>query len=225
MELPLPGGGAVKRNLPAEAVIHPRYATRPSAPWQGVSPLGLASETSALAGWLETRLKEESSTATAYILALPENKGSIDGLKTDLKSGKGRLHIVDTTAAGWGDGQAAAPRKDWETTRLGASPPAELATLRGDVKEDVLGVFGIPASLHSSAAASREAYRQTLQSTLVPLAALVSEELADKLEAPALALSFEELRAADIASRARAYKALVDAQMPPAEAAAKTGLA
>ena len=36
---------------------------------KGVSPLGMASETKALAGWLEKRLAEEVSTATAYMLA------------------------------------------------------------------------------------------------------------------------------------------------------------
>ena len=50
LDLPLPGGGAIKSTLPAESVLHLRYATRPRAPWVGVSPLGMASETQALAG-------------------------------------------------------------------------------------------------------------------------------------------------------------------------------
>ena len=111
-EFPVPGG-ARKRTLSAESVIHLRYSTRPSKPWLGVSPLGMASETQALAAWLEKRLAEEVSTATAYMLALPEAKDGVEGLKADLRKGGGRLHIVDTTAAAWGDGKDSAPRKDW----------------------------------------------------------------------------------------------------------------
>ena len=43
-EFPVPGG-VRKRTLPAESVVHLRYSTRPSKPWEGVSPLGMASQT------------------------------------------------------------------------------------------------------------------------------------------------------------------------------------
>ena len=121
VEMPLPSGKVVKRTLPAEAVLHLRYATRPGAPWAGVSPLGMADETRALAGWIERRLAEETSTATSYVLPLPE-AANVDALKADIKGGRGRLHIVDTTSAGWGDDTAAAPRQDWKSNRLGADP-------------------------------------------------------------------------------------------------------
>ena len=39
---PLPSGGAIERTLSSDAVLHLRYATRPAAPWAGVSPLGMA---------------------------------------------------------------------------------------------------------------------------------------------------------------------------------------
>ena len=53
---------------------------------------------------------------------------------------------------------------------------------------------------------------------------MVLEELALKLDIPTLALDFSELRAADIATRARAFKQLVDAGMDKDEAMAKAGL-
>ncbi len=49
VELPLPSGKVAKRTLPAESILHVRYATRPGAPWAGISPLGVADETRALA--------------------------------------------------------------------------------------------------------------------------------------------------------------------------------
>ena len=224
-EFPVPGA-VRKRTLRADAVVHLRYATRPSAPWEGVSPLGMASETQALAGWLEKRLAEEASTATAYMLALPEAKSSVESLKADLKKGGGRLHIVDTTASAWGDGKESAPRRDWESSRLGASPPEALGKLRADVKDDIFGAYGIPSSIHGTGGSARESYRQFLASTILPLAKMVLEELALKLDIPNLALDFSELRAADIATRARAraYKQLVDAGMEKAEAQALAGL-
>ena len=224
VDFPLPGGGKRKRTLPADSVIHLRYATKPALPWEGVSPLGMASETQALAAWLEKRLAEEVSTATAYMLALPEAKSSVEGLKADLKKGGGRLHIVDTTATAWGDGKDSAPRRDWESSRLGASPPEVLGKLRADVKNDIFGAYGIPSSIHGTGGSARESYRQFLASTILPLAKMVLEELALKLDIPTLALDFSELRAADIATRARAFKQLVDAGMDKDEAMAKAGL-
>ena len=220
---PLPGGGAIERTLSSDAVLHLRYATRPAAPWQGVSPLGMADETRALAGWIERRLAEETSTATSYVLPLPE-AANVEALKADIKGGRGRLHIVDTTSAGWGDGTAAAPRQDWKSNRLGADPPDSLGKLRSDVKADIFGVYGIPSSIHGTGGSARESYRQFLSSTIQPLAKLVVEELAIKLDTPTLALDFTELRAADISSRARAYKQLLDAGMDAAKAASVTGL-
>ena len=84
-------GGARKRNLPSAGVIHLRYATRPNKPWAGVSPLGMASETRALAGWIERRLAEEASTSTGYVLPIPDGgKFPMAGLKNLLKCAKGR---------------------------------------------------------------------------------------------------------------------------------------
>ena len=223
VELPLPSGKVAKRTLPAESVLHVRYATRPSAPWAGVSPLGMASETQALATWIERRLAQEASTATSYVLPLPE-AADVELLKADIKKGAGKLLIVDTTSTGWGDGSIAAPQRDWKANRLGADPPDSLGKLRSDVKNDIFGVFGIPSSIHGTGGSARESYRQFLSSTIQPLAKLVVEELATKLDTPTLALDFTELRAADIASRARAYGVLVNAGMPPAEAAEATGL-
>ena len=223
VELPLPDGKVVKRTLPAESVLHVRYATRPGAPWAGISPLGMADETRALATWIERRLAEETSTAIAYVLPLPE-AADVDALKADIKSGRGRLHIVDTTAAGWGDGSIAAPQRDWKSNRLGADPPESLGKLRSDVKNDIFGAYGIPSSIHGTGGSARESYRQFLSSTIQPLAKLAVEELALKLDTPTLVLDFVELRAADISGRARAYGVLINAGMPPAEAAEATGL-
>ena len=53
-----------------------------------------------------------------------------------------------------------------------------------------------------------KAFRQVLHSLLKPLGALVVEELQAKLD-PAAALSFDTLRAGDIAGTSRAFGSLV----------------
>ena len=183
----------------------------------------MADETRTLATWIERRLAEETSTATSYVLPLPE-AADVDKLKADIKGGRGRLHIVDTTSTGWGDGTASAPRQDWKSNRLGADPPDSLGKLRSDVRGDVFGAYGIPNTVFGSGGAAREAYRQFLSSTIGPVAKIALHELSNKLDTPTLALDFSELRAADIAGRARAYGVLINAGMPAAEAAEATGL-
>ena len=148
----------------------------------------------------------------------------MDALKADIKGGRGRLHIVDTTSSGWGGGTIDAPQREWKSNRLGASPPETIGLLRENLGNDIFGVYGIPSSIHGTGGSARESYRQFLSSTIQPLAKLVVEELRVKLDTPTLALDFTELRAADIAGRARAYGVLINAGMPPAEAAEATGL-
>ena len=217
-------GGFFSQVIGGAGVIHVRYATRPESPWRGLSPLHLADETRQLASWIERRLREESSTSTAYVLALPEGRADDDELKSDPKTLKGRLAVVDTTSGGWGGGQSQAPKGDWDSRRIGAEPPATVNTLRQNVRADVLALYGIPSEGFASGAAAEAGYRQFLNSTITPIAELVAVELADKLDSPGLAFDFGDLRAADIASRARAYKALVEAQMPATKAAQLTGL-
>ena len=71
---------------------------------------------------------------------------------------------------------------------------------------------------------ARESYRQFLAATIQPIAKLVAEELADKLDSPSLALSFEDLRGADVLGRARAFASLTGGGMDAAKAAKITGL-
>ena len=59
---------------------------------------------------------------------------------------------------------------------------------------------------------------------LLPLARLVEDEARAKLDSPDLSLDFRQLGAADIATAARAYGALVGAEMDPAEARTVAGL-
>ena len=69
----------------------------------------------------------------------------------------------------------------------------------------------------------REAYREFLFSNIAPLGRMVAEELTAKLDTPVI-LDWEELRAGDIASHARAFGTLVTGGMEMERAAALSGL-
>ena len=70
----------------------------------------------------------------------------------------------------------------------------------------------------------REAYREFLFSNVAALGKLVSAELTAKLGGDTVSLDWEELRAGDIASHARAFGTLVQGGMDIERAAALSGL-
>ena len=127
-------------------------------------------------------------------------------------------------AGGWGEGATAAPRRDWQASRLGPNPPETLATIRRDTFEAVLAATGTPPSLFTDAdgTAQREAVRRWHLGTVLPLARLLEAELSDKLEAT-VRLAFDAYPL-DLAGRAQAFQKLVAGGVAVAEALATAGL-
>lgn len=226
------------RWVPADQVVHCRYATSHVEPWRGVSPLTLAGNTGRLAVALESALRDEAGGPVGNLIPLPVDAGGetndpdhaadpFAALKTMINRLRGRAGLVETTSAGYGEGRAAAPSEDWRPRRLGANPPAAMVELRRAVEESVLSVCGIPPGLaRAEGGESRESYRRWYTASVLPLAALVQHECAVKLDVPNLSLTFGSLAAADVASRARAWRSLVgqEAKMPDDAARRLVGL-
>ena len=107
--------------------------------------------------------------------------------------------------------------------RLGADPPTTLAGLHDTTAFAVLAACGVDPVLAGLRAGdgtlAREAFRRFERLTLQPLARIAETELAAKLDAPDLELSFNTLRASDFAGVARAFKALLEAGLSPSAAA------
>ena len=145
-------------------------------------------------------------------------------LKADLRTARGRALLVETVAGGWGEGATAAPRRDWQASRLGPNPPETLATIRRDTFEAVLAATGTPPSLFTDAdgTAQREAVRRWHLGTVLPLARLLEAELSDKLEAT-VRLAFDAYPL-DLAGRAQAFQKLVAGGVSVTEALATAGL-
>ena len=218
-----------RRRLPSRAVVHCRIGADPALPWKGCSPLENAGLTTKILARLEQRTGEESNASAGYLLPVPEGtpEESITALRSDLAALKGKVALVESQAAGQGQGRAAAPQSDWRLQRMGAEFPEGNVNLRRQVGADVVAAMGIPAALYVGAdgATVREAYRQFLVSTLQPLATLVAEEMERKLEVPALRFNFRRLAAADIAARARAFGSLAQAYAQAAAGGADVDLA
>ena len=147
-------------------------------------------------------------------------------LKADIATGNGRALLVETTAAAWGEGRAAAPVTDWKQQRIGPDPPAALATLRSDAALAVLDACGVPRALVSAedGTAQREAWRRFVMGSVEPVARMVAMELGHKLDTPGLHFTFESLWAYDLAGRAQAFQKLVAGGVPVDEALATSGL-
>ena len=213
---------------PAEGVIHCRYSIDPARPWVGVGPLERARLSGRLSAELEAALGDEASGTRGFVLPIPSDgqDSSVADLRRDIGSLGGKTALVETAMAGWGDGRMAAPRGDYEPKRLGANPPASLATLRSDAAQAVLSACGTPIELMTAGdgTGQREAWRRFLHGTVQPLAACVAGELAVKLDTPTLTLSFDRLFASDLSGRARAFQSLVNGGMDVNHAAGLAGL-
>ena len=188
VDLPGPSGN-VTRLLPGAAVTHCRYSIDPARPWLGVSPLGWASSTGALAGRLERGLADEAGAPSAQLLPVPQDGGDGGGedtdplasLKSDIANARGGSLLVETTSAGWGGGMAEAPQRDWRQSRIGPDWPDALVQTRSDAFDAVAGACGVPSALLDKGAegtSQREALRRFLHLGVEPLGAVVAEELA-----------------------------------------------
>ena len=225
-------------HVPGDQVVHCRYATNADQPWIGLSPLTLAGTTGRLARELERSLADESGGPVGSVIPLPTDAGDASDdpddaadtfapLKRQINTLRGRCGLVETTAAGYGEGRAAAPGDDWKPRRIGPQYTDAENELRAAVEETVLSVCGIPPGLARAAGGeSRESYRRWYAAGVLPLARLVETELQHKLDTPALRLTFADLAAADVHGRARAWRSLAgnEATVPDAEARRIVGL-
>ena len=204
-------------NLPASAVVFVRWGGTPGQPYVGTGPLSWAHTTARLQSETERSLADEAAGPLAQLLAIPADGGDGgDGdplveLKSDIRAARGKALLVETSAAGWGDGRTAAPQHDWRPSRLGPMPADSMVKIGDGAFSRVLAACGVPPSLFvdSDGTSQREAVRRWHQNTVAPLARLVEYELTVKLEAD-VKLTFDTY-ALDMVSRAQVVAKLTAA--------------
>ncbi len=210
-------------HVPAASVLHFRYASEPSTPWRGNSPLTVASLAGKLSAETVNALSDESSGPVGALLGIPKdgNDETVTNLKSDIRNARGRVALLES--GDWDN--AGSARVALKTERFGAEPGQPLVNLHEMASREVYAACGLSPSLFQvgPAAALREAWRLCLFSVLSPLGRMVQAELRDKLDG-GLTLGWQELRASDLSGRARAMQSMVGGGMDLAQAVAIAGL-
>ena len=224
-----PSGSATWR-LPWASVIFAAWGAPTARPYHGLPPTGWASDSARLGAQAERSLADEAAGPLAQLLAIPADGGDggeddpLTSMKADISSARGKALLVETTAAGWSEGASAAPRRDWQASRLGPNMPAAMVELARDSFARTLAACGTPPDLFQPAdgTAQREAVRRWHLGTVLPLARMLETELSDKL-ASQVRLRFDAYPL-DLAGRAQAFQKLVAGGMEIERALATSGL-
>ncbi len=226
-DVSLAGPGELKtlRPVSAASVCHFRYGCDVETPWRGNAPLGVARAIGDLVAEATTYLTQESGKPRGAFLATPKDgdDDTIEQLKADTKTSAGSMLFVESMANNWESGGQ--PAGDWGVKHFGPSVGPGMVEVAKMARSEALGVLGLNEALFGGAdsAALREAWRLALFSLIAPLGHLVESELQAKID-PGISLSWTELRASDLAGRARAWQSLVKGGMDLKEASAIAGL-
>ena len=208
--------------VPATSVLHFKYASDPSRPWRGNSPLGIASLAGKLSSETVNALANESSGPVGSIFLTPRDgdESTMNLLRGDIGKARGQLLLMES--GDWGD--SGAQVMDGTAKRFGAMPPPGLVTLQSTATSEVISACGFNPSLFLTgpAAAIREAWRLALFGVVAPLGRKVESELSAKLGD--VTLGWQELKASDLSGRARAFQSMVGGGMSIPEAVSVAGL-
>ena len=175
---------------------------------------------------LEDKTAAEAGGTVGHVLPIPTDGAdeTVEQLRIDLESLNGKTALVETTAAGWGDGRVSAPRADWQPQRIGANYPNSIPNMVHQSRGAVLAACGVPVELvNPSDGSMREAWRRFLHGTVAPLAHIIEGEIF-KMYGQAATLNFEALFASDIQGRGRAFQSMVTAGMDISMAATLSGM-
>ena len=213
----------------ADRVIHIRQNSDPTCPWRGRSGLEVAQSSGGLASTLVHALTAEGEVPVSRIIPQPQgdSQSTANSIRNAITTGL-RLALPETVAAGGGSGRASAPLTDWKPYRLGPDYMAGGVELHALALQEVASVCGLPPALAPGAAAAgpalRESFRQFVALTVQPLGRILEAEVSRVMERP-VRLIHHELASADVVSRARAYKALIENDVDKARALELVGWA
>lgn len=227
VQLDSPSGQGRESVYPRNRTVHPLYSYDPSRPWAGVGPLQRAIRSGQISANLEASLSYEAGGSVGYLLPIPSdgNDASVAELKKDIRTLKGTTAVVETTAGGWGEGRASAPRQDYVPQRIGLNPPLSVPQVMSAAQSAILAICGVPVELVqiSDGTGQREAWRRCLHGTIEPLSRIIATELS-RVYARPVSFSFDALFASDIQGRARAFQSMVGGGMDLQQAASASGI-
>ena len=214
VELSVPDG-IIKRRTPSLGVVHLRLSG--DKDWIGKAPWQYASLSASAMTELEQGVRDESRIYAGRVWTSPDG-ASVEqnqAMASTIAALKGGKQVVsETTAAGFGQGRSAAPPSDWKPVSTGQNHPQGNSFMRTGVEGSIAAAYGVPAAFlnpNGTAPALREAKRGAYLNRTLPLAALMEEELRQKLDQPVL-ITWSNLadQSVDVHLRARAASAAAD---------------
>ena len=217
IEITVPGPTtSIEKTVANDSVVLCLYGGDNS--WTGCSPLRSASTTAAIIGILEKRGYEEMRHPVGSILPLPDG-ADLSQIKADIESLRGSIGPSPSSSANFDQG-GKAPGKDWMPVRIGPDPKMSTTALRNDIQATLLQCAGISQVFIKSTEQStlKEAWRQFIQGTILPLGKLVSDEMSLKLDQD-ISLSFDDNAANSIIERSRSFRQLTSVDGISAEQA------
>ena len=122
----------------------------------------------------------------------------------------GKQVVSETTAQGFGAGKTSAPSRDWVPVSVGQAHSPGNVSMRDSVQGSIAAAYGVPAAymnMDATAAALREAKRLAFLNKTLPLAALMIEELREKLGETSIVWPCLADQSVDVHLRARAASA------------------
>ena len=220
-----PSRQTTRKRVEAAGVVHCTYSRDPERPWRGNGPLQVAQLAGKLSAETVRSLADAAAGPSGTLLSTPVDgkDPTIAELKKDLRSLQGKVALVQ--GGDWGAAGSVAPGETWKKQRIGADPPGPLVDQARMASSEVFAACGVNPSIFTDreGTAGREAWRQCLFGLIAPLGQLCASELSDKLDDEVF-FEFDELRASDIAGRARAFQSLVKGGMTTDQAAQLSGL-
>ena len=201
--------------VPFDSVVFATWGSPTARPYHGLGPGSWARDTARLMSNAERSLADEAGGPVAQLLPIPQDGGDgedtdpLAGLKATIKDAKGNALLVETTAAGWQEGKAAAPLGDWKAMRLGPNPPEAFGKVAEQSFNRFLAAAGVPPGLFAEGAdgtAMRESLRQWHMGVVRPMARALESELSEKFGV-AVALKFDRYPL-DMVSRGQTFAKL-----------------
>ena len=175
-----------RSEVPYDALLHPKFAQNPETPWRGQSPVASAALSGKLSAETLAMLADEAAGPRGYLLPLPlqAESAAMTQVRLDLKTLGGGLSPVESTSDSLESG-GMAPRRDWQTSRIGADFGQPLVLAEQQAFREVVAACGMNPNLFDGSgegAALRETWRQCLHGTIQPLGNIVQQELQEKLD-------------------------------------------
>lgn len=208
------------------SVLHFRYATEASAPWQGLGPLQLAGVSVELASKLEGSLRDMAGLNTQGLITYPTGikPSDLNNIKNALAAGRGKTNFAPAIMPqATMVGGAPPASQQWDQRRIGPTYDVSEPLIRDRAEDSIMGAFGVPPQLIGGGPEAREDLRRFLHTTLVPLSVIIMDEFERKLNRRPK-FDFSQLFASDIQGRARAFGSLVTAGLTGESAMKLTGL-